>query len=257
MLGEDTWIGSAARAFDFVAREMARGERLGHSWREGRLLFPGLASDFASMIRAAIALYEATGERRYLDSASTWQAALDRHHVNAQNGGYYLTADDAEGLVVRPTSTNDDATPNHNSVAAQNLVRLAVLAGDTQWREKADRLFDGVLAGAGEQLFSHAALLNALDLRLHAAEIVVTGPEHVRFAQAALRLPYLNRIVLRAPAADRLPVSHPAQAKIAAGPQSAAFICVGERCSLPVSDPEKVAEALAAMQRPQAETYRV
>ena len=47
------------------------------------------------------------------------------------NGGtYYLTAADAEGLVIRPAATTDEATPNHNAVAAQNLIRLAVLAGD-------------------------------------------------------------------------------------------------------------------------------
>ena len=34
-----------------------------------RLLFPGLASDYAAMIRAALALYEATGERAYLEQA--------------------------------------------------------------------------------------------------------------------------------------------------------------------------------------------
>ena len=42
---------------------MTKGDRLGHSWRAGRLLYPGLASDFAQMIRAALALYEATGQR--------------------------------------------------------------------------------------------------------------------------------------------------------------------------------------------------
>ena len=52
----------AARAFAFIARSMTKGDRLGHSWRDGRLLFPGLASDFANMIRAALALYEATGQ---------------------------------------------------------------------------------------------------------------------------------------------------------------------------------------------------
>ena len=85
---------------------------------------------------------------------------------------------------------------------------------------------------AQDNLFAHAALLNALDLRLNAAEIVVTGPDHQRFAEAALKLPHLNRIVLRAPDAGALPASHPAQAKIAAGTGSAAFVCVGERCSL-------------------------
>ena len=163
------------RAFRFIAADMTRGDRLGHSWRAGRLLFPGLASDFANMIRAALALYEATAERAYLDQALAWQRALDRHYANPDNGGYFLTADDAEGLVVRPGATSDDATPNPNGIAAQNLVRLAAFTGDDAWREKADRLIEGVLGAAGENLIGHASLLNALDLRLRATEIVVTG----------------------------------------------------------------------------------
>jgi uncharacterized protein YyaL (SSP411 family) len=228
---------------------LARGDRLGHSWRAGRLLIPGLASDFACMVRAALALYEATGERPYLDRALAWQHALDRHYVNPDNGGYFLTADDAEGLVVRPGATNDDATPNPNGVAAANLVRLAVLAGDDTWREKADRLIEGVLGAAGENLIGHASLLNALDLRLRAAEIIVTGSgaNADALAAAALKLPILTRIVLRAPTADALPAAHPARDKIAAAPDGAAFVCVGERCSLPVTAPDRLAEAVRGM----------
>ena len=245
--GEPSWLDRARRAFEFISSDMTKGDRLGHSWRANRLLFPGLASDFAQMIRAALALYEATGRSEYLDRALAWQRSFDRYYANPDNGGYFLTASDAEGLVVRPASTTDDATPNPNGTAAANLVRLAALTGDHAWREKADRLFDGVLSATSENLFSHATLLNVLDLRLNAVEIVVTGPDHQRFAEAALRLPHLNRIVLRAPAADALPQEHPAQAKIAASPESAAFVCVGERCSLPVTDPEKIAEAVSAM----------
>ena len=246
-LEQPDWIEMADNAFDFIVQSMTKGDRLGHSWREGRLLYPGLASDFANMIRAALALYEATGRRARLDQALAWQRAFDTHYANPGNGGYFLTADDAEGLVVRPASTSDDATPNPNAIAAQNLLRLAVLAGDDQWREKADRLIEGVLAAEGGNVLAHAALLNAVDMRLNAAEIVVTGPDHARFAAMALRLPYLNRIVLRAPEASALPAHHPARAKIAAGPTSAAFICVGETCSLPVADPEKIGDVVAAM----------
>jgi hypothetical protein len=256
MLGEPSWVEMGARAFEFIVRNMTRGDqpdssRLGHSWREGRLLYPGLASDFANMIRAALALFEASGERHYLDQALTWQRTFDAHYANPGNGGYFLTADDAEGLVVRPAATTDDATPNPNSIAAQNLVRLAALTGDAIWRERADRLFDGVLAEGADNLFQHAALLNALDLRLGAAEIVLTGPGHARFAEAALKLPFVSRVVLRAPEASALPAGHPAQSKIAAshqtGPGSAAFVCVGESCSLPVTDPNEIAAAVKAM----------
>jgi uncharacterized protein YyaL (SSP411 family) len=243
---EPHWLEMAARAFLFVDAKMAHGDRLGHSWRAGKLLIPGLASDHAAMIRAALVLHEATGEHAHLERALAWQATLDRHYANPDNGGYFLTADDAAGLVVRPNATTDDATPNPNALAAQNLIRLAVFTGQHAWRDKADRLFEGIAASAGENLFAHLALLNALDLRLRAAEIVVAG-EGARandLLAAARKLPFLERIVLRASPA--LPATHPAQEKIKATAQSAAFVCVGETCSLPVTEPDAIAAAVTA-----------
>ncbi len=249
LLGEKKWIELAARAFRFVAESMSKGERLGHSWREGRLLFPGLSSDYGAMIRASIALHQATGEELYLDRAVAWSAALERHHTDLA-GGYFLTADDAEGLIVRLNVTIDDAIPNPNALQAQNLIRLAVLTGDDQFRERADRLFDGLLPLAGKNLFGHAALLSALDLRLRQAEIVCIGPRAEEFAAAALKLPFLDRTLVRVPDANALPARHPARAMIASSPkQGAAFICQGERCSLPVTEPTRLPETIAGMER--------
>ena len=241
------WLAMAQQAFDFIAKEMTRDDRLGHSWRAGRLLFPGLASDHAAMIRAALALFEATGTRRYLERALAWQRALDAHYADPETGVYYLSADDAGDLLLRPHPTTDDAIPNANAIAAQNLLRLAVLAGDDAFRRKADTLIEHILSAAESNLFGHVSLLNALDLRLRGAEIVATGPDAELLAQAALKLPYTERIVLRAHAAGDLPATHPAQEKLAAVSGSAAFVCVGERCSLPVTAPEQIADAVAAM----------
>jgi uncharacterized protein YyaL (SSP411 family) len=255
LLDEPSWLQIAARAFLFIDAKMTHGDRLGHSWRDGRLLFPGLASDHAAMIRAALALYEATGEAGYLERALAWQSALDRRYVNPDTGGYFLTANDAEGLVVRPNSTADEATPNPNGVAAQNLVRLAFYSGQDAWRAQADKLFDGLLPLANDNLFMHVGLLNALDLRLRAAEIVVVGtdaPAH-ELAAAALEAPFLDRIVLRAPSADALPNHHPAQQKLKSAPGAAAYVCVGETCSLPVTSREQLAQTLAAMRTPAAD----
>ncbi len=247
ILDEPSWIAMARRAFDFIAKTMTQSERLGHSWRDGKTLFPGLASDYAAMIRAALALFEASGDRNLLEQALTWQQVLDSHYADRETGAYYLTADDAEGLVVRPHATADDATPNPNAVAAGNLVRLAAFTGDHHWRAKADRLIEGIVSAQAQNLFGHVALLNALDLRLRAAEIVLTGPDAGALTQAALKLPFLDRIVLRAASAADLPAAHPAQEKLKATKGSAAFICVGERCSLPVSEANEIANAVKAM----------
>ena len=248
MLAEPSWLAAAERAFAFVARAMTRGDRLGHSWRQGQLKFPGLASDFAAMIRAALALHEVTGRPDYLQQAVAWQRALDRDYADADTGTYYLTAADAEGLVIRPASTADEATPNHNAVAAQNLIRLALLTGDDGSREKADRLIAAIAPATVDNLYMHMALLNAVDLRLRAAEIVVTG-EGAR-AEALLNVARasasLDRIVLHARSAAALPPSHPAQQQVRAASEPSAFICVGETCSLPVTDPAGLAASLDA-----------
>ena len=248
-LDEPLWLEMAARAFLFIDAKMAHGDRLGHSWRAGKLLVPGLASDHAAMIRAALALHEATGEEAYLERALAWQATLDRHYANPENGGYFLTADDAVGLVVRPNSTSDDATPNPNALAAQNLIRLALFTGQHAWRDKADRLFEGMAASAGENLYAHLALLNALDLRLRGAEIVVAGEDERanELLAAARKLAFFDRVVLRASPA--LAPDHPAHDKVDVAAQSAAFICVGETCSLPVREPDAIAEAVRAARR--------
>src|SRR5262249_23661334 len=185
MLNQLSWLDAARQAFAFVEGHVTRGDRLGHSWRDGRLLYPGLASDHAAMVKAALALHEATGAPDYLARAVQWQRALDRHYMHQDTGGYFLTADDAQGLIVRPDSTIDEATPNPNGIAAQNLIRLAVLTGDETWHQRADLLFDRLLPTAAQNMYLHASLVNALDLRLRAIEVTAVGPQADQFAAAA------------------------------------------------------------------------
>ena len=83
-------------------------------------------------------------------------------------------------------------------------------------------------------------------MRIHGAEIVIAGADDGALTEAALKLPCVGRVVLRAPSADRLSPSHPAREKIRAAARAAAFICVGQTCSLPVTKPNEIAQAYAA-----------
>jgi uncharacterized protein YyaL (SSP411 family) len=243
---EPSWVELGATAFRFVSDNMTREGRLGHSWREGRLLFPGLSSDYGSMIRAALALHRATGEQSYLDRAVAWEALLEKHHASPETGGYFLTADDGGELILRPNSTRDDAIPNPHAWMAENLVRLASLTGLYSYRVKVDRLFEGVLPLATVNLFGHAALLAALDTRLRLAEIVVTGSRAEEFAKVALEQSFFASALLRAPDESALPANHPAREKVAAAKgEGAAFVCRGETCSLPITDPATLEIALS------------
>jgi len=90
----------------------------------------------------------------------------------------------------------------------------------------------------------------SLDAALIALPHDTTGLETVHVGDdellaAARRLPFLDRVVLRA--SHALPPSHPAQEKIKATTGSAAFICVGETCSLPVTEPDAIARTAVEM----------
>ena len=165
MLDEPSWLDiGRARLRCSSTPSMTRGDRLGHSWRDGQAsMFPGLASDYAAMIRAALALHEATGRRGYLERRSPGRRALDRHYAIAETGGYFLTANDAEGLVVRPAATADEATPNPNARrrAKPGPVGAFSPATETPGAKQADKLFAGLAPLATENLFMHVALLNA------------------------------------------------------------------------------------------------
>src|SRR5690606_17530976 len=63
------WTELAAGAYRFVTTVMARDGRLAHSWRAGKAIFPGLATDHAAMTKAALALHTATQDPRYRDDA--------------------------------------------------------------------------------------------------------------------------------------------------------------------------------------------
>ncbi|MDQ0301870.1 thioredoxin domain-containing protein [Ancylobacter polymorphus] len=252
-IGRPEWVELAAGAFRFIAESMVKDGRLGHSWRAGRLVFPGLSADYAAMVGAALALAEATGEPAYLDQAVTWQTMLETHHAT-EAGGYYLTADDAEGLILRPEATADDAVTNPQALIARNLVRLAILTGDDTYRARADRLFDALLPRAAPHLYSHAGLLNALDTRLRAREVVVigAGAEADVLTDAARRMPLVDVSVQRVSDPSALPGDHPARAKatsLTSGDDvskgsPAAFVCAGGVCSLPVTEVNRLEELL-------------
>ena len=90
----------------------------------------GFADDYAQMARAALQLWEVTGEKRFLGRAKTWVRTLNSHFWDEARGGYYFTAHDADPLIVRTRMIFDQPTPSANGTMIAVLTRLALLTGD-------------------------------------------------------------------------------------------------------------------------------
>jgi len=253
---EPEWIGLAALAYGFVVSAMqftdAEGnKRLAHGWRAGVLVTPGLALDHAAMIRAALALHETrnwapalVSARDYLADAIAWAEALETYHRDPRSGLLNMAAKDAGDVILRLAPTSDDAIPNAHPVYLSALVRLGGLTGEARWLARADELFAALGAAARSNFVGHAGILNALDFRLRAKEIVTVGPKRKALYAAALGVPFTGRIVADIDRPDEIPEGHPAKAQVALAGDAAAFICAGGTCSLPVRDKQALLDGV-------------
>jgi uncharacterized protein YyaL (SSP411 family) len=248
VFGERSWIDAAQRAFDFVRTQMTQGGRLKHSWRLGQARHPGTLDDYAQMARAALALTEAAGDRALLDQARAWVEVLDRHYWDEGSGGYFFAADDTGDVIQRAKNANDNATPSGNGTMVEVLARLHYLTGEDRYRERAEAIVAAFSGAILRTVFPFATLINASDFLQNAIQIVLAGsPGDAALAQlerAVYARSVPNRIVIRMADGAALPPGHPAAGKGPAQGKPAAYVCRGQTCSLPITDPDALGKSL-------------
>ena len=241
------WVKLAEGAYDFVVSRMISGGRLFHSWRNGKLKGPATSADYANMISASLTLYQVTNEKRYVDDAALWTAIMNRHY-NADNGGYYLAADDTSDLVLRPLSASDDAVPNPNATMLQNLADLYTFTGDAAYMKRADALLAAFQGVAQTMALAYTGLLSGALTLISPQHIVIAGardePGSAPWRRALAEVSMPGAIIQWVGDGQNIPPSSPAAGKGRADGKITAYICIGQRCSLPLTDPEQVKEKL-------------
>jgi uncharacterized protein YyaL (SSP411 family) len=149
---------------------------------------------------------------------------------------------------VRKSDRVDDASPNPHGLAVDSLVRLWALTGDDGFRDRADAILAASAGIIADNVFGTASLLAGLDLRLSVRTIVIVTPDGddgaaLRDAAVAHWRP--NRVLDIRRDDQPLPAAHPAHGKTAINGKATAYLCREGSCSLPITDPDVLATALA------------
>jgi uncharacterized protein len=236
---------AAVRSAEFLLRELGVEGRLMRTWKDGGARIDGFLEDHALLADALIAVYEATGDVRWVHEARALaETMIERFHA-PDEGVFYDAAHDAERLVVRPRDLYDNPTPSGSSAATLALVRLARLLGEPRY----ERIAAGALEWTGRMLtdapagFAH--MLAALDMHLATPrEVVVVGdPEadDTRAMGAVLAARYLPNTALAfaapdgvAEAAETVPLL---EGRSAVDGMATAYVCERFTCRMPLTDP--------------------
>lgn len=248
------WIAAARRAFDFVAGPMADGERLRHSYRAGQARHDATLDDYAVMMRAALTLFEVTGEEGFLDRAVGWAGVLDRHYRDGRGGAYFLTPDDAEALVARTKSAADNATPSGNGLLVAVFWKLHALTGDPNYLARSEEIVRAFSGELDRNFYPYSNLIEGALLPAEGIQIVIVGSRGKEdtdtLFRAAVDAPLVERALSVVAPEAALPDGHPAKGKTIPDGRAAAFVCTGPVCSLPITDPAALRAALDPSWKP-------
>lgn len=198
--------------------------RLWHTRQNGSSFIDGFLDDYAFTIDAFLKLYQVSGQHEWLELSIGLEQTARERFVDEQTLMYFFSSHETE-LIARKMELNDNVIPSTNSVMANNLLTLGLLADnyalELQSKQMLENISDGMETyGSG---YSNWALLLLRKLQ------GVTKIEVPAKYSAAFRDLISPFVVLRFTEEEHF------------------RICANGSCSLPMSNVQEVMEALEEM----------
>ncbi|MSQ14407.1 MAG: thioredoxin domain-containing protein [Dehalococcoidia bacterium] len=242
-LDEPKYLEAAVKNAGFLLSTMWDGHELLRSYKDGQARIKGYSEDYAFLADGLLALYEATFERKWLDTAKDLADRLVEWFWDEGTPGFYDSGIQHEVLVARPKGALDNAIPSGNSVAADVLLRLSILFDNADFRQRAEAMHSTLANIMREQPMGLGRMLCSLDTYLAAVkEIALVGdPSNADTIAmlSSIRQKYLpNKVVaLRRPGEEDTDDTLPLLAgKTVIDGKATAYVCHNYACNAPVTD---------------------
>ena len=244
VFGDPRYLQAAVKAADFILEKM-RDENgtLYHRYAKGEKAIDGFLDDYAFLVWGLLEVHEASFEETYLQAAVELAKMMTKRFWDAENGGFYFTAETAENAVPRRKEAYDGALPSGNSVALLNLLRLAQLTGDPKQKELAGQLVKVFSEDVKRASAAHAFMLVGVGFAVGPAyNVILVGDleeEGMKELLGALKAVYLPNVMfsLRTPSADGLGYE-----KLEG--KATAYVCRDQTCMPPTNEKDKMLKLL-------------
>jgi uncharacterized protein len=209
------------------------------TWKPGHAArLNGYLEDQANVADGLVALYEATFEQRWLSAAAELADVMLERFVDSEGGGFFDTSADHETLITRPKDLFDNATPSGNAVAADVLLRLAVLSDRDAYRRAAQGVLELLREPMARYPLGFARSLSALDFLLGSPkEVAIVGEPGAADTEALLDVVFMSFVPNKVVAGGFAPIPLLEGRSRVAG-RATAYVCEHYVCQSPTTDPE-------------------
>jgi uncharacterized protein YyaL (SSP411 family) len=244
VFGGKKYLQAAVKAADFVLEKMrSTNGTLLHRFAKGESAVEGFLDDYAFLAWGLIEVYEAGFDEMYLKAAVELTRAMVSRFWNEDDGGFYFTAKGGDAALTRMKEVYDGALPSGNSVALLNLLRLAVLTGDSVFEEKASRIVKTFADEVKRAPTGHAFMLIGVDFALGPAySVILVGEPQEKNTLAmlgAFRKQFLPNLVVLLRKPDAAGLGY----EMVEG-KATAYVCRGQTCMPATNSVVKMLELL-------------
>ncbi len=195
VLGRDDLALAAGEAASFLKRELWDECQLFRSYRGKRGNTAAFPADYVFLISGLIELHAVAPDVGWLDWAVELQQALDAGFWEPVQSGYVMRPELGGETLLVIREDYDGAEPSPNHVAAENLLKLAVLLDQPEHAVRAGALLRAGSRALETQAFAVPVLLAALDLNERGVMKLQVPLEADAVVLEKLRASYLPRAV--------------------------------------------------------------
>jgi len=244
VFGEPRYLQAAVKAVDFILNKIKdENGTLYHRYAKGERAIEGFLDDYAFLVWGLVEIYEAGFEEAYLQAAVELANAMVARFWDDEDGGFYFTAQDAETAVPRRKEVYDGALPSGNSVALLDLMRLALLTGDSKYREFASQIIRVFSDDVKRAPAAHSFMLVGVDFAVGPSyNVILVGDpkeDSMQTMLSALKAVYLPNMVVSLRLPDTAELGYE---KIEG--KATAYVCRDQTCMPPTNKTEKMLEYL-------------
>jgi uncharacterized protein YyaL (SSP411 family) len=195
-LENENYLKIAKKNAHFILEKLWSSDgNLFHSYKNEKATINGFLEDYAFVIDAFIALYEATFEETWLEHAKNLTNYCLDHFYDETKQLFRFTSDLDEALIVAHFETEDNVIAASNSVMAENLFKLSVYFENSYFEKIARLMLEQVLPSIDyPSAFSNwlSVLLRFSDYQ---KELAICG-ENISAYRLQLNRSYLPHVLL-------------------------------------------------------------
>ena len=165
-----------------------------------------------------------------------------------ERGGYCFTPSDADPLIVRARTIFDTATPSANGTMLTVLTRLAFIAGEVEYMNRASTLAATFGDEMNRVLNMAGTFIAGLEYLANALMVVVVGTRGHSRTQELVRTFWSknvpNALLVQVEPGQTLPEGHPLIGRGMEGGQPTVYVVQQGRVSSPITSAQVLAQGL-------------